>query len=253
MRPNLAFKRGTTSARFPQADHPGTTYQMVWNPRQHLPTPRHASSLLRHLLRYTWRAGRAVASSELDGDTVGCYVAARAVKTYDFGTRLDAASRAVGRLQRLLLHPRPDGMAKAVTAAATAAELEATSAVVFNRASGRRMLNEVQACRALRLAGFRQVQVVDPSALHLSALAQLLQSSALLVGIHGAALVHTIWLRRDRSALIEAFLPDHAYGLYQQIARVAAVAHYALYLRCAGTVSGVGMSVGRAYWASAWD
>ena len=257
---NVGETLGTLlSALAVQADAPTIGWQLAWNPRQHAPTPKHASSLLRHMAKHVWRDGAPVAASEMDGRTVGCYAAVRAVSTYDFASRVAASAKAVEQLRALLRQTsRPRAVPTVPAAGPSSAPntAPAPTAVLFQRPvgradNGRAIINEegedilrpppfhratrrsradplpspptmtVGALGALRAAGFA-ARAVSPSALSLAALAHALSTTTLLVGVHGAAFAHCMWQPPGRSALIEAFLPDHAYGLYPLFARVRA-------------------------------
>jgi uncharacterized membrane protein YgcG len=128
-------------------------------------------------------------------------------------------------------------------------------AILFQRPrgrsdNGRAILNEAETLSALDAAGF-EPSLLSPSQLSLSALARRLGSASLLVGVHGAALAHCMWLPRGRSALVEIFLPDHAYGLYPLFARAAGVLHLPLLLRWPSVDRRPAASLS-AFKASAW-
>ena len=225
---------------------------------------------------YIWRNGSPFGLSETAGGTVvGCYGGVRVVQTYDFAPRVRPSWRAVAQLRALL---RPAGASSAPLSPpaweqqrgrATARRMRGTNlgnavapiqaprpvAILFQRPrgrsdNGRAIVNEADTLSALDAAGF-EPSLLSPSQLSLSALARRLGSAALLVGVHGAALAHCMWLPRGRSALIEVFLPDHAYGLYPLFARAAGVLHLPLLLRWPSVDRRPAASLS-AFKASAW-
>ena len=274
---NVGETLGTLlSALAVQADAPHTSWQLSWTPVQKRPTPKHALSLLRQISRYIWRNGLPFGFSETAGGTVvGCYGGVRVVQTYDFAPRVRPSWRAVAQLRALL---RPAGASSAPLSPparepqrgrATARRMRGTNlghavapsqaprpvAILFQRPrgrsdNGRAIVNEADTLSALDAAGF-EPSLLSPSQLSLSALARRLGSAALLVGVHGAALAHCMWLPRGRSALVEVFLPDHAYGLYPLFARAAGVLHLPLLLRWPSVDRRPAASLS-AFKASAW-
>ena len=219
-----------------QADAPHRSYQLVWSHTQHQPTPKHVQSLLRRMAQYVWRDGVPVASSELDGAVVACYRGFTTVNTYGFSSRAVASSNAVTRLRALLrTAPRPLATTRLALNADADGAPSQPSAVLLVRPSGRTtngraLLNEPAVVEAVRAVGF-VTQAVNPAALSLAALAHTLARTSLLIGLHGAALAHCMWLPSGHATLVEAFLPDHAYGLYPLFARASGVLHLPLFTR----------------------
>lgn len=231
------------------------SWQFAWTHTQHRPTPKHAASLMQRLLRHTWRRGDIIGESELTGATVACFRASATVQTYDFAGRVAASSKAVQRLQSLLQASARAPVGRMTFGAVQPQRAALPTAVLFQRPPGRAdngrfLLNERGILEALEAAGFAP-RSLFPAQLSLVKLAQVLSDTALLVSLHGAALCHCMWQPTGQAAVIEAFLPDHAYGLYPLFARVAGVLHLPLFLSWSH-VDRRPISTMAAFKASAW-
>ena len=205
-----------------QAEHPADAFDVAWNHRQRWPIPKHAASLVRHVCRHTWRGGEALGPSERNGSTIVCYrePARIAVPTYAFASRVLASATAARSLRAMLVGGR---LARSAASRREAEERRPLVALLLQRPVGRSVLNEAAALAALRSAGFASARAIVPEGLKLMELARLVGEASLLFGIHGAALAHLVWLPPGRAALIEAFLPDHAYALFPLLCRAANV------------------------------